>query len=418
MSTDPAEAGQWPSRRSPVLDWLSSGVTDQPFLDNLFADLCRRLRAHGLPLDRATLHLRTLHPQFGGATIRWTADTDELVLTTVNREVWRNRRYLESPLRPLYEGEVDGIRARLDLPQPPGAPVYEIYDDLRAAGMVDYVVLPMAFVSGTRHACTWSTKRPGGFATADLQAIADLLPVLAMAIEIRHNRRITKNLLDAYVGRRSGTRILEGQIDRGSGETLSAAIWHCDMRGFTMLSERWPRDDVIQSLNAYFDTMAAPLTEHGGEILKFIGDAMLAIFPIAEPRACERALRAALEAQQGMARLNEERRAAGQTELGFGLALHVGDVMWGNIGTKERLDFTVIGPAVNVAARLESLSKELRRPLLISAAFAASCACTKLTLDRLGDYALRGVEQEIGVLAPKPNALERLCAAEADLPAA
>lgn len=126
MSPDPAESGQWPSRRSPVLDWLSSGVTDQPFLDNLFADLCRRLRAQGLPLDRATLHLRTLHPQFGGATIRWTADTDDLVLITVNREVWRDRRYLESPLRPLYEGEVDGIRARLDLPQPPGAPVYEI----------------------------------------------------------------------------------------------------------------------------------------------------------------------------------------------------------------------------------------------------------------------------------------------------
>ena len=129
------------------------------------------------------------------------------------------------------------------------------------------------------------------------------------------------------------------------------------------------------ALNAYFDTMAAPLTDHGGEILKFIGDAMLAIFPMAEPRACQRALRAALEAQEGMARLNEERRAVGQAELGFGLALHVGDVMWGNIGAQERLDFTVIGPAVNVATRLEELSKELRRPLLVSGDFAGACAC-------------------------------------------
>ncbi len=416
MATGPAESGQWPSRRSPVLDWLAAGVADQPFVDDLFGDLCRRLRAHGLPLDRATLHLRILHPQFGGATIRWTAETDEIQLTTVDREVWQSRRYLESPLRPLYEGEVDGIRTRLDLPQPEGAPVFAIYDELRALGIVDYVVLPMAFVGGTRHACTWSTKRPGGFATADLNTIADLLPVLAMAAEIRLGRRITKNLLDAYVGRRSGTRILEGQIDRGSGETLSAAIWHCDLRGFTMLSERWPRDDVIQALNAYFDTMAAPLTSRGGEILKFIGDAMLAIFPMAEPRACERALRAALEAEEGMARLNEERRAAGRAELGFGLVLHVGDVMWGNIGTRERLDFTVIGPAVNVASRLEDLSKELGRPLLVSGDFAASCACAAATLDRLGEHALRGVERRIAVHAPKPEALERLRAAEAALP--
>lgn len=418
MSTDPAESGHWPSRRSPVLDWLSTGVIDQPLLDPLFADLCRKLRAHGLPLDRATLHLRILHPQFGGATIRWTAEPDELQLTTVDREVWRNRRYLESPLRPLYEGEVDGIRARLDLPQPPGAPVFAIYDELRAEGIVDYVVLPMEFVSGTRHACTWSTKQAGGFTTDDLKAIADLLPVLAMAAEIRLTRRITRNLLDTYVGRRSGQRILEGQIDRGSGETLSAAIWHCDLRGFTMLSERRPRDDVIQSLNAYFDVMAEPLTRQGGEILKFIGDAMLAIFPMAEPRACQRALRAALEAQEGMARLNEERRAVGRAELGFGLALHVGDVMWGNIGAQERLDFTVIGPAVNVATRLEELSKELRRPLLVSGDFAGACACAHATLDRLGDYALRGVEREVTVHAPRPDALERLRAAEAALPPA
>jgi adenylate cyclase len=400
----------WPSRRSEALAWLVNGVADQPFLDNLFVELCERLRASDVPLDRATLHLRTLHPQFGGATIRWVPGSENVVFTAVDRGVWQRPDYLRSPLKPLYEGEVEGIRARLDLPTPEGAPTYAIYDDLRAEGLVDYVALPMQFVSGTRHACTWATRQSGGFTTAQLQAIADLLPVLAMVTEIRLNRRITKNILEAYVGKRSGARILAGEIDRGTGETIAAAIWHCDLRGFTMLSERWPRDDVIASLNAYFDTMAAPVVEAGGEILKFIGDAMLAIFPMDEERACERAFRAALDADAGMAALNAERRAAGQDELAFGLALHVGDVMWGNIGAQQRLDFTVIGPAVNVASRLDELSKELRRPLVVSGDFAGRCSCAHAVLERLGSYPLRGVEQAVEVFAPLPDARQRLAA--------
>ena len=408
MSGD--DVGRWPSRRSSVLDWLVNEVTGQPFLDNLFVELCNRLRAAGLPLDRATLHLRTLHPQFGGATLRWAPGLHDVVFTTVDRNVWQRPDYLGSPLRPLYEGEVEGIRARLDLPLPEGARTFAIYDDLRAEGLVDYVALPMQFVSGTRHACTWATRQPGGFSTAELQTIAELLPILAMVTEIRLNRRITRNILEAYVGKRSGERILAGDISRGSGETITAAIWHCDLRGFTMLSERWPRDDVIASLNAYFDTMAAPLVDAGGEILKFIGDAMLAIFPMNEPKACERAFKAALDAEAGMADLNRERRAVGQDELAFGLALHVGDVMWGNIGAQQRLDFTVIGPAVNVASRLDELSKELRRPLVVSGSFADRCSCAHAVLERLGSYPLRGVELAVEVLAPLPDARQRLAA--------
>jgi adenylate cyclase len=405
-----AEDGIWPSCRSTVLDWLVTGVTDLPFLDNIFVELCARLRDSGLPLDRATLHLRTLHPQFGGATIRWNPGLTDAVFTAVDRGVWNRPSYLQSPLKALYEGELEGIRARLDLPVPVGAPSYAIYDDLRAEGLVDYVALPMQFVSGTRHACTWATRQPGGFTTAQLQTIADLLPVLAMVTEIRLNRRITKNILEAYVGERSGARILAGEISRGAGETVTAAVWHCDLRGFTMLSERWPRDDVIASLNAYFDTMAEPLVDAGGEILKFIGDAMLAIFPMNEDKACERALRAALEADAGMSALNDRRRDAGQDELAFGLALHVGDVMWGNIGAAKRLDFTVIGPAVNVASRLDELSKELRRPLVVSGAFARHCSCSEAVLERLGSYPLRGVEQAVEVFAPIVDARARLAA--------
>jgi adenylate cyclase len=229
--------------------------------------------------------------------------------------------------------------------------------------------------------------------------INDLLPVLAMAVEIRVNRRLTKNLLRVYVGEHAGGEILAGRITRGSGSTVTAAIWNCDLRGFTSISELWPRDDVIALLNEYFDTMAKPVEEHGGEILKFIGDAMLAVFPVDQENACARALQAAREARAGMAELNRIRIERGQRALGFGLALHVGDVMYGNIGSRSRLDFTVIGPAVNVASRLESLTKELRREVLISGAFARLCPCTGDSLVRLGAFPLRGVGEPVEVFS-------------------
>jgi adenylate cyclase len=186
--------------------------------------------------------------------------------------------------------------------------------------------------------------------------------------------------------------------------TVRAAIFICDLRGFTTISEHWPRDDVITLLNEYFDTMAEPVERLGGEILKFIGDSLLAIFPLEDEDACGNALRAALEARRGMRAYNVTRRARGQEALGFGLALHVGDVMYGNIGSRDRLDFTVIGPAVNVASRLEGLSKDLRREVLISGPFVRSCPCGGLGLEALGAYPLRGVGEPLEVYAlPEPT---------------
>jgi len=303
---------------------------------------------------------------------------------------------LNSPIRALYDG-AEGIRKRLDLPDAEGGDEYPIYADLRAEGLTDYVALPMTFTDGKRHASTWSTKQSGGFSTADLVEINDVLPILAMAVEIRANRRITKNLLNAYVGRYAGERILSGDIRRGSGATVRAAIWNCDLRGFTRISEQWPRDDVISWLNEYFDVMAGPVEAHGGEILKFVGDGMLAIFRLESAEACRDALGAAVEARAGMKELNAHRVARGSFELGFGVALHVGDVMYGNIGTATRLDFTVIGPAVNVTARLQTLTKELRRQVLLSAPFAMMCACGAEFLTSLGRYPLRGVDEPLEV---------------------
>jgi adenylate cyclase len=392
-----AETGAWPTRRCACLDWLVHDTAGIPYLDDLLAQLCARLHADGVPLDRATLHLRTLHPQFWGATLRWRPGMAAAELQFVGREVLGAARFLNSPVRALYEG-AEGIRQRLDLPLAEGTPEFGVYADLRAEGIVDYVALPMVSTDGKRHACTWATKREGGFATAHLVRINDLLPVLAMAVEIRLNRRIARNLLDTYVGKFAGERILAGDIQRGSGTTIRAAIWTCDMRGFTMLSELWPRDDLIACLNEYFDTMAGPVEKHGGEVLKFIGDAMLAVFPLESPEACARALTAAIEAREAMRELNCRRRDKGAAETGYGIALHVGDVMYGNIGTATRLDFTVIGPAVNVAARLEALTKELRRHVLISGPFAELCPCAAERLVSLGHYRLRGVGEKVEVL--------------------
>ncbi|MEZ5824710.1 MAG: adenylate/guanylate cyclase domain-containing protein [Geminicoccaceae bacterium] len=392
------QGGHWPTRRSPAIDWLVHETRGQPFFDNLFGELCVRLVEEGLPVDRASVHIRTLHPQFAAGTVHWEPDMAQAELTRHPYESLDTEAYRNSPIRPIFQGEVGAIRQRLDVPLPENAARYEIYEDLQASGIVDYVVMPMIFVSGTIHAASWATRQEGGFTTTQLQSINDLMPLLALALELRLNRQIAKNLLNTYVGTRAGERILAGAIKRGSGETISAAIWHCDMRDFTTMSESLPRDELISNLNEFFDAMADPVLENGGEVLKFVGDAMLAIFPLAAEGACRRAFAAALGALGRMDQVNERRQAEGREKIGFGIVLHVGDVMYGNIGAASRLDFTVIGPAVNVAARLDGMTRKLGRKLLVSADFANRCDNSREHhLVSLGPFHLRGIERGIEV---------------------
>jgi adenylate cyclase len=396
-----ADTGSWPARRSATLDWLVTETHRQRFVDNLFGELCNRLVADGIPLARATMHVRTLHPQFMGARMLWRPGMTEAELVLVEHGIKDMPAYANSPVRALYEG-ADAFRQRLDIERP-NEDGFPIYAELRAQGITDYVALPLEQTDGKRHASSWATDRPGGFSTEDLVAVSDLLPVLAMAVEIRVKNRVAKNLLNAYVGPRAGEQILSGAIVRGSGMTVHAAIWTSDLRGFTRISQLWPRDDVIALLNDYFDTMAEPVERNGGEIMKFIGDALLAIFPLDSEGSCGGALKAALEARRGMRELNRRRIGAGDEALGFGLALHVGDVMYGNIGSRNRLDFTVIGPAVNAAARLQELSKELRRNVLVSQHFVDFCPSAGLGLELLGRYGLRDIGEEMTVYAlPEP----------------
>ena len=275
---------------------------------------------------------------------------------------------------------------------------HAIFDEMRAKGLTDYVAWPVYHTLGKQHLVTFATDKPGGFDKAHIAALSNLLPVLALVSEIRMKNRLARTLLETYVGSHASELILAGATRRGSGTTVRAAIMICDLRDFTAISDNWPRDDVIDLLNGYFDAMSEPIARHGGEILKFIGDGLLAIFPLSQPEACANLLHAVTEAREAMTALNEKNGETGRAPLNYGIGVHVGDVMYGNIGSRTRLDFTVIGPAVNMASRLEALTKQLGRPVLLSRAFADSVG-SGFALDRVGEYPVRGFNDPIELFA-------------------
>ncbi|MET0746877.1 MAG: adenylate/guanylate cyclase domain-containing protein [Rhizobium sp.] len=388
--------GDWPAQRHKTLDWLMLETRTQPFIDNIFVEMCNRLVAEGLPLARATLHFSTRNPQWLGARILWQTGMTEADIQTFGYGVELTSQYLDSPIHTINDG-VDEVRQIIEGRDERGS-WHPLYDDLKRDGYTDYVAWPINHTHGRRHVASFATDRTGGFADADMAALKDLLPALALVSEIRLKNRLARTLLETYVGPHASEQILAGATTRGSGVTVGAAIMICDLRDFTKLSDIWPRDDVIELLNGYFDAMSEPIEKFGGEILKFMGDGLLAIFPLADPDACLNLMRAIGEAQAAMVELNVRNVASGHEALGYGIGVHVGDVMYGNIGSKRRLDFTVIGPAVNVASRLESLTKEIRHPVLLSRAFVEMAGCAGV-LENLGSYPLRGLGEPIDVFA-------------------
>jgi len=276
---------------------------------------------------------------------------------------------------------------------------FPVLTELRDEGLTDYLVMPLISIdSAVRSLTSWGSRRPGGFGDLDIATIAGVLPAFAALAEIHERRRMTSTLLDTYLGGDAGRRVLGGQIQRGDGVTIAAALWFCDLRDFTSLSDELPGDAVIGLLNDYFACMAGPVQARGGEVLKFIGDAMLAIFPMADDldrdRACLTALEAAREALAGFDKLNERRCELGRPALGVKIALHAGTVVFGNIGAPSRLDFTTIGPAVNMVTRLEGLAGRLGLRLLASERFASPCDSQMVSI---GYHPLRGIalQQEL-----------------------
>src|SRR6201991_1396406 len=341
-----------PVTASDVVHWLTNDTRDERFIDNIFAELCIRLQRAGIPVKRASLHILIHHPQWLGARMIWADGMREAVIERVDFDVLERSEYIGSPANEIHNG-VTEVRENLER-DPSLGRKHAVYDEMRARGLTDYVAWPLYHTLGKRHIVTYATDRPGGFDAAHIAVLSGLLPVLALVSEIRMKNRLARTLLETYVGSHAGELILAGATRRGSGTTVRAAIMICDLRGFTSISDNWPRDDVIDLLNGYFDAMSDPITRYGGEILKFIGDGLLAIFPLSEPQACANLLRAVTEARQAMTALNEKNGESGRVPLNYGIGAHVGDVMYGNIGSRARLDFTVIGPAV-MASRLETL---------------------------------------------------------------
>ncbi|MCW6507492.1 adenylate/guanylate cyclase domain-containing protein [Lichenifustis flavocetrariae] len=391
-------SGHWPGSRTAILDWLMKDTASQPFIDNLLVEFCTRLRQEGVPVARSLMVVRTNHPEWMGARMLWRVGLTEAEIRTVDYDVLVRESYLQSPLKAVLDGE-PMIRRQLHALDP-RTDDFPLLADLREIGLTDYVIWPLVFTRGERHALSFAADGPEGFLPADIAHLADLIPAITLLTEIRLRSRLARTFLETYVGPHASEQILAGATRRGSGTTVEAVIVICDLRGFTALSELWPRDDVIAMLNEYFDAMSDPIAQHGGEILKFMGDGLLAIFPLKSPDAPAEALRAVTEARVAMAALNVDRGQRGLDPLAYGTGVHVGDVMYGNIGSRRRLDFTVIGPAVNVASRLETLTKTVGHGVLLSGAFVA-LAGAHPDFEPLGALSLPGVAHPTDVYALK-----------------
>ncbi len=381
-----------------VVEWMMRDGRHITHMREFGDEMCRRIVDAGIPIWRAFCSVGTLHPQVAASAYIWRRNTPGAVRFTATHEFGRDPELLNSPIAAVQRTRAMIRRKLYD----PASPMdYAILTEFRIEGGTDYAAMPMLCSSGEVNSISWLTDRAGGFTDDEMAGLASVAEALAIIVELQATRRIARHLMDTYVGHRTGERVLSGAITRGSGEAIRAVIWFCDLRGFTSLADALPRDRVIGLLNDYFETMVEVVTAEGGEALKFMGDGMLAIFELGateDPAArCAAALRAAAAAAEKIAARNVERRAAGEPEIHFGLALHLGEVSYGNIGAPTRLDFTVIGPAVNHAARLEKLGHELGRGVVTSASFADACATR---LESLGRHTLRGVAEPQEVFAP------------------
>ncbi len=387
-------------------EWLLADGAKIPTVKELIGQLSARLVDQGLPISRLLVLIRTLHPQVMGVRYEWRRDRGTVTEQHRPHEILRKSFYLDSPMSAIFDGDGQIIRRRLDTPDPQLD--YPILRELLAAGATDYVAIPLTFTDGKVSALTIASDRQGGFSDQQLNQFYDILPTLSLLLEIHSTRRTARTLLETYLGKHTGNMVLDGMVKRGDGESIHAVIWFCDLRDSTHLAETLSLDSFLGILNDFFDCMAGAVLDHGGEVLRFIGDAALAIFPIGgtsklleeactpSEGACKRALDAARNARQRIDALNKRRQEAGDPPIRYGLALHVGDVMYGNIGVPQRLEFTVIGKAANEAARLEGMCKELGEPILISSAFPR---CFPGEMRSLGTHSLKGVSEPQEIFA-------------------
>lgn len=371
-----------------LADWLLRQGRSYPDAASFVADLGARLIASGFPIWRLTLFVPENHPYIQGRTYEWFDGSNQAREIEIERAMRMTRLFHHSPIG-LAIRTGKAVRRRLTRPEDLD---FEIFEEFVAKGATDYLAEPM-MLEDERHwaIATFVTRAAGGFSDAMLGAFDAIMPALSAVAEIYGKRQDVTDLLRTYLGRTSADQVQRGAISLGGGHTIRAVIWFCDMRDFTSLSEQLDRDETLDLLSDYFACMVGAVEAGAGDVLKFMGDGLLAAFPynaVTGAAAAGRALASAQKARADLAAVNERRVTAGQPSIAAGIALHAGQVTAGNIGSRDRLDFTLVGPAVNLAARLEGLGKRLGEPIVASDAFATLYGAA---LRPLGEHALRGI---------------------------
>lgn len=396
-----AEAGRWATEAG------IAGASEA----ELLRGFCERLAAAGLPLDRATVVVDTLHPVHEGQVFRWRSGQAEPDPGTAYgrssepgeaAESWRR-----SPFFHLVQTGESALRRRIDAA---AAAEFPVLADLAAEGLRDYVALVHRFADGRAYGemdgiySSWATAAERGFAAEEAETLIRLAPALALAVKCAALGQIAQNLVETYLGRDAGRLVLTGRIARGVAERIGAVLWYSDLRGFTRIADSSQPEAVIPLLNDYAEAVISSLLEHGGDALKLIGDGVLALFRAEDAgEACRAALAAEALMRSRVAAVNARRAAEALPVTDVYLGLHVGEVYFGNIGSQDRLDFTVVGPAVNEVSRIAAMCRSAERDVLFSSAFAAAARPEeRARLVSVGRYALRGVAkpQELFTLTP------------------
>ncbi len=384
-----------------INEWLVDQALSEPDIVGMFEALCSRIHAIGIPLGRARLTWPTLHPLFQAETILWArgkpTEFEQFVHQDTASEAW-----LRSPMKYMFDNNVDVLRRKLEGPSK--LLDFPVLEEVAEQGMTDYLVIRtgLSIKNETATAkqlgiiATWSADREGGFTNDELEALQRIQRRFAVACKTVIQSRIARNISETYLGREAGSRVLSGSIRRGDGNETRAVVWYNDMRNSTALADTMPGKDYIDLLNEYFDCTATPIIEAGGEVLDFVGDGVLAIFPyndveqqMAAIEAATTALRNVLKARD---ELNGRRHENGLFPINFGIGLNTGTVMFGNIGISRRLAFSVIGPTVNEVSRIESLTKATGMDALVTTDIVALQPENWVSI---GKQRLSGVAEEI-----------------------
>ncbi|WP_271949618.1 DUF427 domain-containing protein [Ruegeria faecimaris] len=380
----------------PLIDWLMRGASDLSTPEAFTKALAEKMLEHGIAIQRLSILAWSLHPLIAGKHYIWEKDEAEISTNVPTYEIHDHPAYINSPLRHVSNG-MGGVRQRLNDENPQHS--FPIMEDLRAKGATDYVAMPLPFSDGRTNVLTLTCDHPDGFTTANLGLVFECSSVIARFYEVFMQRENAQVLLETYVGKRTGARVLGGEIRRGDGDEIDAAIMFCDLRNSTLLEEKLGRAAYINLLNDFFETVSDIVDENGGEVLKFIGDAVLAVFPAGEDSTLARknAQRSAVGIVE---RLGDLRKSGSYMHCDCSIGVAYGRVTYGNIGSRERLDFTVIGQAANVAARLGEYSKIVNHRIVVTKDIVPACTDAL----PLGEVKLHNVSQPVCSYALKTSA--------------